>query len=124
MAQDFPRWLQKEMNRQGLSVSELARKSGVYPATVSNVLSGNRGIGKAVARKLAKGLNLGEGVVFYRAGITSEDPKSIREELDTITLDILAMLGDMPDYQKRAAREMIASYKDSLNRGLNGQGPG
>lgn len=105
-------------------MSDLAKRSGTHPATISNILNRNRGVGRAVAYKLARGLNLGEAVVLFRAGITNIDPKSIREQLDAVTLEILALVEPRPVDQKRLVRDMIRTYLNALSRGTNGQSDG
>lgn len=105
-------------------MSDLGREAELYPATISNILNGNRGVGPAVARKIAKALKVDEDVVLYRAGLITQDPQSITEELDPIALDILQMLENRSEAEKAAALAALTALFDSLDRGTSGKAGG
>ena len=75
MNDTFVDWLLDEMNRQGLSQAELAKKAGVSRTAISNLLNGSRGAGINLLNALAKGLELPIEEVLIAAGIRQSDPE-------------------------------------------------
>lgn len=56
MIMDPARELRDELDRRGISQTELARRSGISQATVSNILNGKHGVGLYIVRKIMGGL--------------------------------------------------------------------
>jgi transcriptional regulator with XRE-family HTH domain len=78
----FADWLLNEMQRRGLSQSELARKAGLAQATISYVLSGERNPGSEFCLGVAKALNIPPEIVFQRAGLfpgEGEETSNLKE---------------------------------------------
>jgi len=88
MEKDFVTWLIGEMEKQGWNNSELARRSGLVPSTISQVISGSRRPGPDFCVGVAKALNKPPEVIFRVAGILpqlpgAEDDITLREIMDT-----------------------------------------
>lgn len=64
MNERFTKWLQKAMDDAGLTQTELARQSDLYPSNISGVMSGDKEPGVNFLIKIAKGLRLPPGYVF------------------------------------------------------------
>ncbi len=69
MAKDFVTWLTKEMEDRGWNNSELARRAGLVPSAISQVIAGNRGTGPEFCRSVARALGLPPETVFRKAGL-------------------------------------------------------
>jgi transcriptional regulator with XRE-family HTH domain len=54
----FTEWLLEEMGRQKMSQQSLAQKSGITPAQVSRIISGQRGMGEKSLTAIAHALKL------------------------------------------------------------------
>jgi transcriptional regulator with XRE-family HTH domain len=68
-APSFAEWLENVMVQQGLSQSELARRSGVTRSAINGVLKGTRGPGVDLANGIAKALKLPPEEVYRAAGL-------------------------------------------------------
>ena len=79
-------WLEKQLREIGISEAELARRSGVDRAVVSNAKTRNS-VGPDVAVKLARGLGRTQHEVFYELGLMTEKPGEF-VILDPILADI------------------------------------
>ena len=69
METDFVTWLSNEMEERGWNNSELARRAGLVPSAVSQVIAGNRGTGPEFCRSVARALHLPPELVFRKAGL-------------------------------------------------------
>ena len=69
MANDFVTWLSKEMEDRGWNNSELARRAGLVPSAVSQVIAGNRGTGPEFCRSVARAFHMPPELVFRKAGL-------------------------------------------------------
>lgn len=65
---NFGGWLLEELERRDWSQSDLSRKSGLSRSTISNLISGNRGLGKDVALALSDAFGLPLTDVIAAAG--------------------------------------------------------
>ena len=74
MENNFVTWLTTEMETRGWNNSELARRAGLVPSAVSQVIAGNRGPGPEFCRSVARALSLPPEMVFRRAGLLPELP--------------------------------------------------
>ena len=82
---EFASWLQQEMNKRGLSNSELARRAGVTRGAIGNVLRGDRNVGSELCLAIAKGLKIPADVIFQKAGLlpsNSTDDDPLAREVD------------------------------------------
>lgn len=131
----FKAWLQTEMDKRGLSQSELARRGEFNPASLSRVLSGTRQIGADMAVGIARALHVRPERVMYQAGLIPTLPleDDLIEEMDAILegwgpeerrqwLELTRLRNEqlaqsrasgaaaMPKYAGRAARDGKAPY--------------
>jgi len=70
----FSRWLAAELERQGVSQGELARKMGMHQSTVSRVVRGTRNAGVDFYRDLIRALNVAPEIVLTEAGFMPRRP--------------------------------------------------
>lgn len=82
----FNAWLQQEMDKRGLSQSELARRGNFNPASLSRVLGGTRQLGADMAVGIARALHVRPERVMYQAGLIPNLPleDDLIEEMDAI----------------------------------------
>lgn len=73
-AVQFPVWLRTEMDRQGVSVTELARLLGVNHTVVSAWRNGRRQPKAHNVRAIAAALGVDEDVALIAAGAKAPDP--------------------------------------------------
>lgn len=69
IAPDFGIWLNAELIKRDWSQSDLAKKSGLSRGTISNIMSGLRGVGTDSLNAIAKALQLSPSIVFQAAGL-------------------------------------------------------
>jgi transcriptional regulator with XRE-family HTH domain len=69
MEKEFITWLTDEMEERGWNNSELARRAGLVPSAVSQVVSGTRSPGFEFCKKTAKALGLPPETVLREAGL-------------------------------------------------------
>lgn len=67
--ENFSDWLLKEIEKKNWSQSDLVKAAGISRGTLSNILSGNRGIGEKSLTAIAHALNLSTVTVFRKAGL-------------------------------------------------------
>lgn len=84
----------EELEERGWAQSELCNRAQIESGTLSNIISGRRGIGPGKARAIARGLRIPEGEVFRQAGLMTEGRlteegqtmRELEEKIDTLTL--------------------------------------
>lgn len=83
--EEFIDWLETERKERGWTIAEFARQAGIGQASLSRVLSGNRGIGPSLCTGIAHVLNVPPEYVFRKAGLLPPEPDdekpSLREAL-------------------------------------------
>lgn len=72
METTFPEWLAAELQTRKMSQVELAKKSGVTPAQISRILSGQRGAESKTLYSIAVALKVPPEEVYRVAGIWNE----------------------------------------------------
>lgn len=100
-----------ELKARGFGVSEFARLTGTYPATISNVLNGNRHPGDDLCRAIAGALNIPQWDVFMRAGLLTEKPNGLGEryyEIERLADRIQAMPEDERAEMMQLLEQIIA----------------
>lgn len=65
----FSEWLQSEMGRKNMSQQTLAQKSGITPAQISRIITGQRGLGEKSLTAIAHALNISPITIFRKAGL-------------------------------------------------------
>ena len=66
---DLAKWLYDEMNRQGLTVSDVATLGNISAPTISRILNMERNAGPDACVAIAKALNYPPEMVFRIAGL-------------------------------------------------------
>lgn len=72
LMETFAEWLLEEMRQKNMSQQSLAQKSGITPAQISRVISGQRGLGEKSLTAIAHALNISPVTVFRKAGLLPE----------------------------------------------------
>ena len=95
LMETFTEWLLEEMGRKNMSQQSLAQKSGITPAQVSRIISGQRGLGEKSLKAIAHALNISPITIFRKAGLLPEGSDNAVSE------DWNHLLGQlMPDEQE------------------------
>ncbi|RIK37432.1 MAG: hypothetical protein DCC55_24360 [Chloroflexi bacterium] len=76
MANNLSVYLNKELDRRGWSQRELARRAGLSPTSISEVMAGKRGPGKRFCQAVAKALHVPPERILQEAGIIEPPPDS------------------------------------------------
>lgn len=69
-----------------ITQTELAKKSGIQESNLSDIINGKRSIGKAVAEKLAKVLNVSPAFILF-AGEKSRKGADLSSDIDVSSLE-------------------------------------
>lgn len=120
MESDFALWLLGEINRRGWKPADLARESELSESTVSRILSGARGTGKASLKAIAKALKVADTVVLFRAGQIAHDPDDPMQELTHHQLELLRLSENRTEAELAAALVALTALFDGLDRGKSG----
>ncbi len=115
MANDFVTWLSKEMEDRGWNNSELARRAGLVPSAVSQVIAGNRGTGPEFCRSVARAFHLPPELVFRKAGLLPPLPGPETDVTFGELLDVVRNLS-VED------RLMVLEYSEFLHHGRRERG--
>lgn len=102
MDTDFDAWLIRELNERGWSNSELARRAGVVPSTVSMILSGQKRPGLEFCVGVARALRMPPEVVLRRAGLLPSLPDPVEEEQEAV-----GILRGLTDSARRTVMQML-----------------
>jgi transcriptional regulator with XRE-family HTH domain len=95
-------WLQSELSARGWSYNALARRAGLSPAGVSQVMAGRQNPGVSFCRGVAQALNEPAVKVFRLAGLLPPEPE--RDE----TMDEILHYYALMTPQSRAHFQVIA----------------
>lgn len=111
MENEFESWLISEMKARYMTQSDLAKKAGVSPTAISNVLSQQRSAGTELCQAIARALGYPPEYVFRQAGLlppkkTTTDPAFDRFEAR------LALL--TPENRERIYRLIELEYQMQL----------
>ena len=90
----FGEWLSKEMTRQGMNQSQLARRAGISRSTIKRIIDGERGIGRTSLGKIARALDLPPQELLRRTGYL---PMERVTEKDTTLARLVVVLSELPD---------------------------
>ncbi len=104
MANEFVTWLTREADKRGWSNSELARRAGLAPATVSLVISGQRRAGWDFCAGIARAFGIEPDNVFRRAGLLPPLPESVAEGEEAKRI-----IRSLPDHVRSMAMRMLRS---------------
>ncbi len=70
--ENFGDWLLKELENRNWSQSDLVKAAGISRGTLSNIISGTRGIGEKSLIAIANALNISPITLFRKAGLLPE----------------------------------------------------
>jgi transcriptional regulator with XRE-family HTH domain len=70
--ENFGAWLLKELENRNWSQSDLVKAAGISRGTLSNIISGARGIGEKSLISIANALNISPITIFRKAGLLPE----------------------------------------------------
>lgn len=90
----FGEWLVEELEKRDISQSELARMSGLSRGTISNIISGTRGVSTESLAAIARVLKKPPEELYQMAGIPISEPKTNKERL---ARQILREIEDLPE---------------------------
>lgn len=132
----FYQWLQGKLKELNMSQADVIRNAegGIKSSQMSRVYNGKGKYDAKTIRTIAKGMKLPQAELFYRAGLTDEDPAKPTPS-DPVKADIWNMLERMTDEQVVAAKVIMeqvfgsggidvktrGSKKDRRADGANGQ---
>lgn len=81
----FQDWLGSEIERSGLSYSEIARRGNITHGRISQVMAGDQP-GSAFCVGIARGLDLPPALVLEKAGIIPPEPGKVEREQQALSL--------------------------------------
>jgi transcriptional regulator with XRE-family HTH domain len=97
----FSDWLVEQMRQRNMSQQDLAQKSGITPAQVSRVISGQRGLGEKSLLALAHALKISPITIFRKAGLLPEGGENASFE------DWQFLLDQLPANEQEEIRQII-----------------
>ncbi len=83
---EFVTWLTEELDKRGWTGSELARRAGLVPSTVSTVISGAKRPGLDFCVGVGRALSVRPEEVLRRAGLLPALPAPVADEGEALTL--------------------------------------
>ena len=117
---EFNEWLMHELERRGWNNSELARRAGVVPSTISMIISGQKEPGDKTLRGIARAFNLPPANVFRMAGLLPTRPMG-GEDVD----ELLFYYFRMSEEDKTALRRVAQGFaSDAFNDEFEPDEPG
>src|SRR5688572_16111414 len=81
--ENFSEWLNNELEVRDWSQADLVREAGIARGTVSNILSGTKGVGEDTLNAISRAFKIPPAEVFRAAGLLPPDPDN-DETLDRI----------------------------------------
>jgi len=95
----FSDWLGSQLNTQGITQAELARRAGVTRSAINGILSGARGPGIELCMGIARALKLPPEEVYRAAGLLPPEPS---KDTTLKRIEILYQTLDEPSSKDRA----------------------
>ncbi len=110
-AVDFVDWLKRQLAQRGWRQAELARRSGLTPASISNYFKNRRKHPDSRALAvIARALDLPDEVVFKAAGVLSS---SSLQGLSPEQMKMIAVMTNMPTILQRVAVHQVIALRMS-----------
>lgn len=109
MEKDFVDWLIAEMNARGWNNSELARRAGVVPSTISMVVSRQKRPGLDLCVGIASALHIPPEDVLRSAGLIPPMPGIDEDASFSRTLEVMKKL--TPDERQAVLEYAIWRYE-------------
>lgn len=105
MQNNFVTWLTEEMESRGWNNSELARRAGLVPSAISQVISGTRSPGYELCVKVARAFGIPPETVLRRARLLP--PLLVPEAQGNVTIKQLAeIILRLPEDKQRDLLEI------------------
>lgn len=104
---EFGDWLIGELRERDWTQAKLAREAGVSAASISDVISGRRQVGKDLATAIAEALDIPVDQVFRAAGILPKEP-AVNEQIE----EIMHHVQELDEGERDAVRAFI----ETLNK--------
>jgi len=82
----FIEWLKSELNHRAWNYSDLGRRGGIAPSTISMVVSGQSKPGPDFCKGVARAFGIRDEEVFRRVGILDPLPPEVEEEREILLL--------------------------------------
>ncbi len=108
MENNFGNWLNDELNKRGWNQNQLAKRAGLASGTISNIISGSKGMGIDTAKAIAKALRVNPKIVLEAAGLLPAEP-----ETDAGFEEWAYMLSQLPE---RDREELLQIARLKLDR--------
>lgn len=100
--ENFGEWLLNELEKRNMSQSDLAKLSGLSRGTLSNLISGTRGLGTDSINAIARALKLPPAQVFEAAGILPAN-----KDVDPWVEQMNVLLNSIKDPKSRGIAEKL-----------------
>ena len=98
-----------------MTQAELSRRSGVSPSNLSDIVHGRRAVGRAIAEKLARALNVSPAFLLF-AGSSARDGADIglpyRQKREGLLLHALRTLKEA---EKKRSEQHRAAMRSAIN---------
>jgi len=108
-------WLEKKLEENDWRPADLARESGLSPATLSKILNGERRAGPEVCVGIARAFDMNPVIVFRLAGLLPASSEDLRQD-DPILDHCCRILASLPKNERiltlRYLRGLAATMKD------------
>jgi transcriptional regulator with XRE-family HTH domain len=116
-SEHFGDWLEKEIEKRGWTMSEMARRCDVSQPAISRVVSGERGAGPELCRAIAHAFEMPEEKVFRIAGLLSQLPAP---EEDLPFAEVLTLMKTLPPDERLEILEYVRwRYKRHKHKSQN-----
>jgi transcriptional regulator with XRE-family HTH domain len=102
MSNDFVSWVSKEIGSRGWSDSELARRIGIHPSTVSRILNRERNLTWDFCAGVARAFGMPADDIFRRAELLPPLPLEVAEEKE-----ITSIVRGLLPLQRQSALAML-----------------
>jgi transcriptional regulator with XRE-family HTH domain len=118
--EDGIRWLDEQMRLLGINRAELARRSGLGRATLTNIASGSRRLGVSTARAIAQGLGVPQDVVLREFGLMDTREDTANAEEAALFTELLDDIDDIDERRKAVGlvtallRQMAIAHRASI----------
>lgn len=78
-------WIASELAKRDWSQADLSRKAGLSRAAISNLVSGNRGLGKDTALSIAKAFNVPDDVLRAAGDLPDKVENHLIKQIDHLS---------------------------------------
>lgn len=99
--ENFGSWLLAELEKRDWSQSDLVKTAGISRGTLSNIISGTRGVGNESMIAIAHALKMSPVTIFRKAGLLPEGGD------DTNFEDWQYLINKLPTEEQEEVRKII-----------------